>query len=103
MLTGSRSIPSEKADFLLGGAVSRKRRVSNIWRSVPKPKQRLGRDSAPLGQRGRASLFVYFASDEMALLIEMIVDLGLNRAELLQRLLAPKPLHGALSSPKWLM
>ena len=36
----------------LAMAVSRKRRVSNIWHSVPKPKQRLGHDSAPLGQRG---------------------------------------------------
>ena len=35
--------------------MSRKRRVSNIWHSVPKPKQRLGRDSAPLGKRGGAS------------------------------------------------
>ena len=39
----------------------------------------------------------------MPLLIEMIVDLGVNRAELLQRLQAPKALHRSLSSPKWLM
>ena len=59
-------------------AVSRKRRVSNFWHSVPKPKQRLGRDSAPFGQRGGASWFVNFARDEMALLTEMIVGLGVN-------------------------
>ena len=88
---------------LSGSAVSRKRWVSNIWHSVPKPKQRSGRDSAPFGKRSRAPLFVNFASDETTLLIKMIVNLGVNRAELLQRLLAPKPLHGALSSPKWLM
>ncbi len=33
---------------------------------------------APLGQRGSASLLVDLAGDEMALLIEMVVDLGVN-------------------------
>jgi hypothetical protein len=40
--------------------------------------ERLGRESAPLGQRGGAPLFVDLAGDEMALLIEMVVDLGMN-------------------------
>jgi hypothetical protein len=48
-------------------------------------------------------LFVNLASDEMALLIEMVVDLSMNRAEFLQRLRASKPLHSALSSSKRLM
>ena len=39
----------------------------------------------------------------MALLIEMILDLGVNRAESLQRLHTSKPLHRALSSSKRLM
>jgi hypothetical protein len=39
----------------------------------------------------------------MPLLIEMIVDLGVNRAELLQRLHTSKPLHRPLSSSKRLM
>src|SRR5208337_4081318 len=39
----------------------------------------------------------------MALLIEMVVDLGVNRTEFLQRLHASKALHGALSSSKRLM
>ena len=43
-----------------------------------RPKRRLGREGAPLGQRGGASLFVNLAGDEMALLIEMVVDLGMN-------------------------
>ena len=38
----------------------------------------LGRKSAPFGQCGRASLLVDLAGDEMALLIEMVVDLGVN-------------------------
>ena len=103
MYPETRNNPSRRKRNIGMMAVSRKRRVSNFWHSVPKPKQRLGHDSAPLGQRGGASLFVNVARDEMALLIEMIVNLGVYRAELLQRLLAPKPLHGALSSPKWLM
>jgi hypothetical protein len=39
----------------------------------------------------------------MALLIEMVVDLGVNCAELLQRLHASEPLDGSLSSSKRLM
>jgi len=39
----------------------------------------------------------------MALVIEMVVDLGVNRAEFLQRLHTSKALHGALSSSKRLM
>src|SRR5271166_2580418 len=39
----------------------------------------------------------------MTLLIEMVVDLGVNGAEFLQRLRASKPLHGPFSSSKWLM
>jgi hypothetical protein len=36
------------------------------------------RESTPLGQRIGSHLFVNPASDEMALLIEMVVDLGVN-------------------------
>jgi hypothetical protein len=39
----------------------------------------------------------------MAFLIEMVVDLGVNCAELLQRLHASKPLHRPFASSKWLM
>src|SRR5208337_2276422 len=39
----------------------------------------------------------------MALLIEMVVDLGVNRTEFLQRLHTSKALHGPFSSSKWLM
>ena len=35
-------------------------------------------EGAPLGQRAGSSLFVNFAGDEMALLIEMVVDLSMN-------------------------
>ena len=48
------------------------------WRSTPRPKRPLGREGAPLGQRAGSSLFVNLASDEMALLIEMVVDLSMN-------------------------
>src|SRR5208337_727040 len=56
------------------------------WCSTPEPTRPLGREGAPLGQCRRASLLVDLAGDDMALLIEMVVDLGVNRAELLQRL-----------------
>jgi hypothetical protein len=40
--------------------------------------QAMIRKSAPLRQCGRASLLVDLPSDEMAILIEMVVDLGMN-------------------------
>ena len=63
----------------------------------------LRRKGAPFRRCGRASLLVNLPGDEMALLIEMVVDLGVNRAELLQRLHTSKPLHRPLSSSKRLM
>jgi hypothetical protein len=38
----------------------------------------LRRKGAPLGQGSRASLLVDLPRDEMALLIELVVDLGVN-------------------------
>jgi hypothetical protein len=38
----------------------------------------LGSKGAPLGQGRRASLLVDLPRDEMALLIELVVDLGVN-------------------------
>jgi hypothetical protein len=38
----------------------------------------LRRKGAPLRQCSRASLFVNLPGDEMALLIELVVDLGVN-------------------------
>ena len=59
-------------------ALSEQRQVVCVGRSKRRPKRRLGREGAPLGQRGGAPLFVNLAGDEMALLIEMVVDLGMN-------------------------
>ena len=61
-----------------GRALSEQRQVVCVGRSKRRPKRRLGREGAPLGQRGGAPLFVNLAGDEMALLIEMVVDLGMN-------------------------
>ncbi len=62
----------------LRAALSEQRQVVCVGRSTRRPKRRLGREGAPLGQRGGAPLFVNLAGDEMALLIEMVVDLGMN-------------------------
>ena len=59
-------------------ALSEQRQVVCVGRSTRRPKRRLGREGAPLGQRGGAPLFVSLAGDEMTLLIEMVVDLGMN-------------------------
>ena len=44
----------------------------------PHTQRPLGREGAPLGNRIGASLFVSLAGDEVALLIEMVVDLSMN-------------------------
>ena len=60
-------------------ALSEQRQVVCVGRSKRRPERRdAGREGAPLGQRGGAPLFVNLAGDEMALLIEMVVDLGMN-------------------------
>src|SRR5271154_6817649 len=63
----------------------------------------LCRESAAVGQGSRASLLVDLPRDEMALLIELVVHLGMNWAELLQRLQTSKALHRPFASPKRLM
>src|SRR5271165_3699477 len=65
-----------------------------------RPKRPLGRERAPLTERGRASLFVVFAADEMTFLFEMVADLSINRAEFVEHLRASEPLHGSLLSSK---
>jgi hypothetical protein len=48
------------------------------WHGMPRASQSLSREAAPLDQHGRASLFVNLAGHEMALLVEMVVDLRVN-------------------------
>ena len=78
MLSFTRMNPRVDFGPAVPGALSEQRRVVCVGRSKRRPKRRLGREGAPLGQRGGAPLFVSLAGDEMALLIEMVVDLGMN-------------------------
>ena len=48
------------------------------WRDCLPANGDLRHEGAPLRQRGRASLFVDLPCDEMALLIELVVHLGMN-------------------------
>jgi hypothetical protein len=57
----------EAATFAASEALSDQRQV--VCGSKRRPKRRLGREDAPLGQHGRASLFVNLAGDKMALVI----------------------------------
>ena len=52
---------------------------------------RSGHKAAPLGQRGRTEHLVGRSIDEVAFGIEVIVDVGVDRCELLQRLHLPEP------------
>lgn len=51
----------------------------------------------PLDQGGRTSLLVGLPVDEMAFLVEVIVEGRMDRGELLQSLHPSEPEHGALS------
>jgi hypothetical protein len=66
------SIAGKKSGFVI--VTTRGLRMA--WQ--PRACQSLGREAAPLDQRGRASLFVNLAGHEMTLLVEMIVDLRVN-------------------------
>ena len=70
--------PLDPIFLIQAEALSEQRQVVCVGLSKRRPKLRLGREGAPLGQRGGAPLFVNLAGDEMALLIEMVVDLGMN-------------------------
>ena len=70
--TGRGAIPRQQR------VLSEQRQLSCEQHSSPNPKLQLRRKGTPLRQRSRASLLVDFAADEMALLIEVVVDLGMN-------------------------
>ncbi len=57
----------------------------------------------PLGHCGGTVLYEDVATIEVTILIEVIVDRGVNRGELLQGLDVPEPGHRSLSSSKRLV
>jgi hypothetical protein len=57
----------------------------------------------PLGKSGDTVQLETFAETEVALLIEMVVDNGMNSDEFLQTSHAPKTKHGPFSPPKRLV
>jgi hypothetical protein len=59
-------------------ALSEQRQVVCLLHSYSRPKWLSDHERAPLAERGRASLFVDFAGDEMTFLVEMVVDLSMN-------------------------
>jgi hypothetical protein len=59
-------------------ALSEQLCAASDWRGEAKFEALVRLRLRPLRQRGRASLFVNFAGDEMTLLIEMAVDLSVN-------------------------
>ena len=61
------------------------------------------REGSPLSQRSQASLLVNLSGDKMALHIEVVSDLIVNRTDFLQRLHTSKPLHRSFASSKRLM
>ena len=83
--------------------VSVSRALVSGTHSNPKPDLAFAYDRLPLRQRGGASFFVDVAADEVAFLVEMVVDGGMDCAEFLQRVHSSEPQHGPLSSAERLM
>jgi hypothetical protein len=73
---------------------------SPVWRNSPNPSLALAHDRAPLSQGGRASLTVEVSADEVAFLVEVIVDHAVYGSEFLKGLHPAKSLHGPFSSPE---
>ena len=59
-----------------------------------------GDETLPLGQCGRAAFLVSLTIHEMVFLVEVDVDVGVDRGELLQRFHLPEPEHRPLRSPE---
>lgn len=59
-----------------------------------------GGERVPFGKGGRASGFEIVSADEVAVLVEVVVEGGMDGAELLQRLHLPEAEHGPFSSSK---
>jgi hypothetical protein len=62
-----------------------------------------GRWLTPFGQGGEAVLLEYVAAVEVTVLIEMIIDRGVDGGKFLARFHVPEPCHRPLSSPERLM
>lgn len=64
---------------------------------------RSGRNLAPLGQGGRAVCLECCAGVEMTVVVEMVVDRGMDGGELLQGFDIPEPGHRPFPSSKRLV
>jgi hypothetical protein len=65
--------------------------------------RRSGRELTPLGQGGGPVLSEYVAAIEVTVLIEMIMDRGVNGGKLLQGVEIPEPSHRSFSSSERLV
>lgn len=57
----------------------------------------------PPGKGSRSSGFEIVFADEAAVLVEVVVEFGVDGAELLQRPHLPQPPHGPPSTSEWQM
>ena len=80
-----------------GGGVS-PTQIRLHWPESGQGRRALCGEHFPLGQGGRALGFVCLSADEVAVLVEVVVESGVDGAELLQRLHLPEPHHGPFSS-----
>ena len=64
--------------YYFSGCCQSNANLSPVRRIEPKPTRDLGHDRPPLGQGGGASFSVDFAADEVAVLAEVVVNLGVD-------------------------
>jgi len=86
-----------------GGCCQPNGNSSPVRRTEPHSKPGLGHDRPPLRQGSGASFPVFLSADEVALLVEVVVDLAVDRGELLECFHPPEPEHRPLSSSEALV
>jgi hypothetical protein len=74
---GALEAPSPLQRGCARGAVSPRPTCLQGGARSPNPR-RLGRDLPPLSRGGRASLFIVLAADQMAFLVEVVVEGGVS-------------------------
>lgn len=62
----------------------------SVWRDLGRKRHPSGGKRLPLGQGSRAAKLVCLVVDEMTLLIEMVMQAGMNGCEFLERFHLPK-------------
>ena len=73
----------------------------STWRTDHQSSMTSADERLPLRQGGGAAKLEGLAIDEVTFRVEVVVQAGVDRSELLEGLHPPEALHRPLSSPEW--